>query len=227
MPVFRLTREMVFPPPELAEPDGLLAVGGDLCLERLRLAYDAGIFPWYTEDSPLLWSSTDPRLVLLPGELKIPRSLRQTIKKGLYDITFDKDFRGVIGACAQVERPEQEGTWITTEMQEAYMALHEAGNAHSVESWQDGNLVGGLYGVALGKVFYGESMFALRPDASKVAFVTLVEKLKEWGYELIDCQQTTEHLMRFGAKELPRAEFLALLQDAVSHPDAWGKYAEG
>lgn len=222
MAVFMLSDKLIFPPVELADPDGLLAVGGDLSAERLRLAYSMGIFPWFTEDSPILWWSTDPRLVLFPNELNVSRSLRQTINKSLYEISFDHDFAGVIGGCAEVRRPSQEGTWITPEMQAAYIELHRQGVAHSVESWQNGRLVGGLYGVSLGRVFFGESMFALKPDASKVAFVALVERLRERGYEIIDCQQTTEHLMRFGAREVPRAEFLNLIRDAVNKPDAWG-----
>lgn len=221
MAIFMLSDKLVFPPVELADPDGLLAVGGDLSAERLRLAYSMGIFPWFTGESPILWWSTDPRLVLFPDELNVSRSLRQTIKKGLYEITFDRDFSGVIGGCAEARRPSQEGTWITPEMQAAYTELHRQGVAHSVESWHSGRLVGGLYGVSLGRVFFGESMFALKPDASKVAFVALVERLRERDYEVIDCQQTTEHLMRFGAREVPRAEFLNLIKDAVNKPNAW------
>jgi leucyl/phenylalanyl-tRNA--protein transferase len=223
MPVFALGDELVFPPPRLSEPDGLLAAGGDLSVERLTLAYSMGIFPWYTEGSPILWWSTDPRLVLFPNELRLSRSLRQTMKKNVFDITFDSDFDGVISACAASERKGQEGTWITPEMREAYIGLHRAGHAHSVESRQEGRLVGGLYGVSLGRVFFGESMFASVSDASKVAFVHLVERLRERGYALIDCQQTTEHLMSFGACEIPREDFLALLKKHVSAPDIWGE----
>ena len=223
LPVFQLPDELVFPPPWLAEPEGLLAVGGDLSVERLLLAYRMGIFPWYTEGMPILWWSTDPRLVLFPQELKVSRSLRQTIKKSFFDITFDRDFPAAIKACAETQRHGQEGTWITPEMMEAYIALHKAGHAHSVESWQDGKLVGGLYGVSLGRVFFGESMFALVSDASKVAFVSLVKRLRESGYALIDCQQTTAHLMSFGAREIPRQEFLELLNKSVNSPDAWEK----
>ena len=222
MPVYGLTEELIFPPPELAEPDGLLAVGGDLSVERLRLAYSMGIFPWYTSDSPILWWSTDPRLVLFPDELRVSRSLRQTMRRDIYTITFDSDFRGVISACARAERPGQEGTWITPEMKEAYIALHAQGAAHSVEAWQGGRLAGGLYGVSLGRVFFGESMFALEPDASKAAFVRLVESLGQWGYALIDCQQSTEHLRRFGAREIARRDFLAILDREAGEPDAWG-----
>lgn len=221
MPLFSLTDELIFPDPEMAEPDGLLAMGGDLSKERLTLAYRSGIFPWYTSDTPILWWSTDPRLVLMPRDLKVSRSLRQTINKGAFSITFDQAFNEVITACASVRRPEQEGTWITTEMREAYIGLHRAGHAHSAEAWNKGELAGGLYGVALGRVFFGESMFANESDASKVSFVRLVEHLRNRGYALIDCQQTTEHLMRFGAREMPRTEFLKLLKEHASAPDAW------
>lgn len=222
MPVFSLSQRLVFPPPGLAEPDGLLAAGGDLSVERLVLAYSMGIFPWYTEGSPILWWSTDPRLVLFPKELRLSRSLRQTMKRDIFEITFDRDFKAVISACAAAKRQGQEGTWITPEMQDAYIRLHRAGHAHSVESWQGGKLMGGLYGVSLGRVFFGESMFALVSDASKVAFARLVEHLRERGFALIDCQQTTEHLMSFGARELPRKEFLMHLSREVNLADAWG-----
>jgi leucyl/phenylalanyl-tRNA--protein transferase len=226
MPVFELGEHMVFPPPGLAEPDGLLALGGDLSVERLTLAYSMGIFPWYTGGSPILWWSTDPRLVLIPSELRVSRSLRQTLRRNLFEITFDQDFEGVISACAAVERKGQEGTWITPEMREAYIALHRAGRAHSVESWREDALVGGLYGVSIGKAFFGESMFALASDASKAAFVSLVGRLRERGYAIIDCQQTTAHLMSFGARQMPRSDFLGLLRDAVNAPDAWGQDKE-
>jgi len=222
LPVFELGKEPVFPPPGLAEPDGLLALGGDLSVERLTMAYSMGIFPWYTQGSPILWWSTDPRLVLFPGELRVSRSLRQTIRRGLFDVTFDMDFEGVIDGCAAAERHGQEGTWITPEMKDAYIALHRAGRAHSVESRQEGRLVGGLYGVSLGRVFFGESMFALVSDASKAAFVLLVHRLRDRGYALIDCQQTTTHLMSFGAREIPRMDFLSILRKEVNAPDAWG-----
>lgn len=222
MPVYRLTEQIIFPPPELAEPDGLLAVGGDLRVQRLVAAYRQGIFPWYTEDTPILWWCTDPRLVLLPGELKVSRSLRQVISRQVFDISLDRDFEGVIAACADIRRKGQEGTWITREMREAYIALHHAGHAHSVESYQDGRMVGGLYGVSLGRVFFGESMFALAPNASKAAFVHLAGALRQWGYALIDCQQSTAHLKSFGAREIDRSEFLEILRTAVHEPDAWG-----
>lgn len=215
MPVFRLTDEIVFPPPEYAEDDGLLAVGGDLSEKRLLLAYSMGIFPWYSEALPILWWSPDPRLVLIPDELKVSRSLRQTIRKGRYAVTFDKAFDRVIRSCAGLHRSKDGGTWITDEMIKAYTRLHVSGYAHSVESWHEGELAGGLYGVALGAAFFGESMFAGRTDASKVAFVHLIRQLREWKFTLVDCQVTTGHLISFGAKEIPRATFLAMLEDAL------------
>jgi leucyl/phenylalanyl-tRNA--protein transferase len=225
MPLFRLTEDHLFPPPHYAEPDGLLAIGGDLCPKRILLAYRLGIFPWYSSDSPILWWSPDPRLVLFPRELKISKSLRRVLKKKTFRVTFDHDFRGVIEGCADVRRKDGEGTWIVPEMIEAYHRLHELGYAHSVESWHEGELAGGLYGVALGRVFYGESMFARRTDASKAAFVHLVELLLQWKFSLIDCQVTTSHLRRFGAREIPRHEFLLHLAMALRAEDYRGSWA--
>lgn len=224
MPVYRLPKDIVFPPPHLAEHDGLLAVGGDLSVKRLLLAYSMGIFPWYSVDSPILWWSPDPRLVLFPGELKISRSLRQTIRKGTYSVTMDSAFEEVIRTCAGIHRTDKGGTWITEDMMRAYIRLHKAGFAHSVESWADGELCGGLYGVSLGSVFFGESMFAQRNDASKVAFSGLVERLQEWGCSVIDCQVTTAHLRRFGAREISRDEFLALLDEGLKQPTRKGNW---
>lgn len=220
MPVFQLSEKLVFPPPELAEEDGLLAAGGDLSEERILLAYSMGIFPWYSDNSPILWWSPDPRLVLMPAELRISRSLRQTIKRGIYTITTDTVFQEVIQNCAN----RDEGTWLTNEMRDAYIRLHNAGYAHSIESWHDGKLAGGLYGIALGKVFFGESMFTNKPDASKVAFVTLVQRLVKYGFGIIDCQVATRHLKSLGAREIPRSEFIAVLKQALSispHPGVW------
>lgn len=216
MPVYPLTDKLEFPEPHLAEPDGLLAVGGDLSVERLTLAYSSGIFPWFSPGSPILWWSTNPRLVLLPENLNISRSLRQTIGKNTFTHTLDQDFQGVISMCAGVNARKHGGTWITSEMQEAYTEMHMRGLAHSVESWREGELAGGLYGVAIGGAFFGESMFTTVSDASKTAFVFLVEQLRDRGFTLIDCQMTTEHLMRFGALELPRDEFLLLLREALT-----------
>ena len=224
MPIFRLVDEPIFPPPDYADPSGLLAVGGDLSKERLLEAYRLGIFPWYSDDQPLLWWSPDPRLVLDLKDFMISRSLRKTLKKAIFQVTFDHAFEQVIQACAVVPRTAQNGTWITEEMQEAYINLHGLGYAHSVESWFGGELVGGLYGVSLGKAFFGESMFHLKTDASKVALATLVEKLKSWDFHFIDSQMTTEHMIRLGAKELPRRIFLKRLQLALRQPTKRGRW---
>lgn len=224
MPVFLLSDRIEFPPPESAEEDGLLAVGGDLGEERLLLAYSMGIFPWYSEGVPILWWSPDPRLVLLPGELKVSRSLRQTIRKSTYEVTMDGAFDDVIKSCALIHRRKDGGTWITKEMIRAYSALHDSGYAHSVESRLDGKLVGGLYGVALGGAFFGESMFAKTPDASKVAFVKLIEQLTKWDFRLVDCQVTTKHLINFGAREISRVEFMNELKEALKMPARKGKW---
>lgn len=223
MPIFRLTEELAFPPTELAEPEGLLAVGGDLSEERLLLAYSLGIFPWYSEGSPILWWSPDPRLVLFPDELKVSRSLRQTIKKNIYTVTMDTAFEDVIKKCAEVHRADDGGTWITPEMAEAYIKLHRRGHAHSVESWHDGELKGGLYGVALGGAFFGESMFTTAPDASKVALAALVKKLSAWGFDIIDCQVTTEFFKGLGARAIPREDFLIRLERAIEKTVSAGK----
>jgi leucyl/phenylalanyl-tRNA--protein transferase len=216
MPVSFLTEELVFPPPEEALEDGLLAVGGDLSTERLLLAYSSGIFPWYSEDSPILWWSPDPRMVLFPADLKVSKSLRQKINSGAFEIRFDCDFDSVIQYCATVERKEQVGTWIGSEMINAYKELHKNGYAHSVETYLSGELVGGLYGVSLGKAFFGESMFYIRADASKIALYHLVEKLKSWNFKLIDVQQETSHLRSLGARPVPREKFLDMLKTAIN-----------
>jgi leucyl/phenylalanyl-tRNA--protein transferase len=224
MPVYRLTRAITFPPPEYAEEDGLLAVGGDLSEERLLHAYAMGIFPWYEEGSPILWWTPDPRLILLPEEVRISRSLRQTIRKGIYEVTMDTAFDRVVSGCAEVHGERDGRTWITQDMYEAYLRLHRSGVAHSVESWRGGELAGGLYGVALGGAFFGESMFARETDASKVAFVSLLQCLAQWGFELIDCQVTTEHLMRLGAKNVARSTFLEMLRHALQKPTRRGTW---
>jgi leucyl/phenylalanyl-tRNA--protein transferase len=224
VPVFRLTDELAFPHPALAAEGGLLAVGGDLRPERLLLAYRSGIFPWYSEGRPILWWCPAPRFVLLPDELHVPRSLVKAMRRAPYRIAMDEDFAGVIEACKTVPRPGQDGTWITRDMVAAYTELHRRGIAHSIEAWEEGALVGGLYGLAIGRVFFGESMFAHRPDASKVAFVRLVEQLRRWSFELVDCQVWTEHLERFGARELELDEFLARLRRAVDAPGRAGPW---
>lgn len=225
MPIFYLTDEpTLFPRPSLAEPSGLLAVGGDLRLERLVAAYRRGIFPWYDAESPILWWSPDPRPILFPGLVHVSRRLERTIRSGKFRLTLDADFAGVIRGCAGVCRAAGNGTWIVPEMIEAYERLHAAGYAHSVEAWQDGVLVGGAYGVAVGKAFFGESMFHTATDASKAAFVTLCRHLDRLGFHFIDCQQTTGHLCRFGAVEVRRGEFLKRLDAARAaggEPGPW------
>ena len=207
----------------LSIPDGLLAMGGCLSQGRLLNAYRRGIFPWNSVDEPILWWSPNPRLVLFPDKLVISKSLAKTLRKKRFDFTVDKVFADVVAACAR-PRKEDSGTWITDGISKAYQELYELGYAHSAEAWLDGELVGGLYGVAIGQVFFGESMFYLKPDASKVAFVTLVERLRLWGYQVIDCQVTTRHLINFGAEEISRNDFGKLLDqycDVAPHEAAW------
>jgi len=225
MPVFQLTDELVFPHPSLADDDGLLAVGGDLSPRRILLAYANGIFPWYNDDDPILWWSPNPRCVLFPAKFNIPQSLRKFLRNQTHEVRFDTRFEEVIYRCATVARKGQEGgTWITPQMQAAYTELHRLGYAHSVEVYQSDKLVGGLYGIALGKVFYGESMFHLVPNASKIALVALVVQLRHWGFELIDNQQTTPLLLQFGAEEIDREYFLELLNKATTQEGITGKW---
>lgn len=230
VPFWLEPKPVTFPPSNLAltDPDGLLAVGGDLTTEWLLMAYSKGIFPWYNPGEPILWWTPNPRSVLFIDQLKIKRSLRQTINKQLksedFSITFDTNFQGVIKACSQVPRPGQEGTWITDDMMRAYMALHHAGHAHSVEVWKAGELVGGLYGVAIGKMFFGESMFASMTDASKMALVALSLQLKEWGFKVIDTQVETAHLNSLGAQNIDREEFEAIVSQQTQQtfpPKQW------
>ena len=223
MPVFRLNELPIFPPAHLAE-QGLIAVGGDLSSQRLIAAYQAGIFPWYTEGDPIWWHSPDPRFVLDPTHMHVPRSLEKILRRGDYEIRFDTAFADVIKNCSQRARPGQKGTWITRAMQRAYIALHELGLAHSAEAWADGRLVGGLYGVSLGDVYFGESMFAFAPDASKCAFVTLTRWLTASGIRLIDSQVRTDHLARFGAEDWPRERYLARLAELVHLPTRSGPW---
>lgn len=209
-----LTEKLWFPNIEEATLDGLLAIGGDLSIERLLLAYNSGIFPWYEDGQPVLWWSPNPRMILKPNKFKVSKSLRKTIRDKKFTITFNKDFKSVISYCASVSRKGQNDTWITKEMQQAYIALHNAGHAVSVEVWEDNRLVGGLYGIDLPnkKVFCGESMFSLVSDASKVAFYHLSEFVKAKDYKLIDCQIYNEHLESLGAEEIERDDFLKILK---------------
>ena len=224
MPVYLLTDELVFPPPEGASREGVVAIGGDFRMERLLLAYSQGIFPWPTEGMPLLWFSPDPRFVLKPSEAYICKSLRKTIRKGVFEVRFDTAFEGVIRACGDVTRPGQNGTWITPELIAGYVKLHELGYAHSIEAWKNGELVGGLYGVSLGNIFFGESMFAKEPDASKVAFATMLGHFVSWGIELVDCQVATDHLARFAASNWPQRRFLKTMRELVAHPTRKGPW---
>lgn len=224
MPVQILDEEIRFPHPSMADKDGLLAIGGDLRPERLLFAYANGIYPWFSDDSPILWWSPDPRMILIPGEFKKSKSLAQTIRRGKYEISFNRDFKSVIKNCAEAGRRDEEGTWITPEMISAYINLHEMGYAHSVETYIDGNLAGGLYGISLGKAFFGESMFYLERDASKVALSALVDRCLEWGFHFIDAQQRTEHLRSLGAKTISRETFLSMLAGALKYPTLTGKW---
>jgi leucyl/phenylalanyl-tRNA--protein transferase len=210
MPLFSINKELVFPPVELSEPDGLLAVGGDLSTERLLLAYRSGIFPWYEGDH-ILWWCPDPRFILFPQDLSISKSMRSILKKNTFSFTVNKAFEDVITNCKKTTRKGQDSTWITDEVKHAYIELHRKGYAHSAETWEDGKLVGGLYGVRLGKVFFGESMFSHVSNASKFAFIKYVELLKSENVKLIDCQVYTEHLESLGAKMIPRRKFIELL----------------
>ncbi len=225
MPVYQLSEDLVFPSPHLASKEGLLAVGGDLRLKRLLLAYRLGIFPWYSEGEPILWWSPDPRLVLYPDEFKVSRSLNKVINKGVFIVTMDCAFEEVITECARVRLENHEGTWIVDDMVKAYHRLHESGFAHSVEAWADGRLAGGLYGVSLGKCFFGESMFTRITNASKVALTALVRYLKALNFALIDCQITTAHLKRFGAREISRARYIDELKNAADAPTLQGKWS--
>lgn len=224
MPVYRLSRRLIFPPVSEAEPEGILAVGGDLSLERLLLAYRSGIFPWYSEGQPILWWSPDPRCVLFPEQLRVSDSMMRLRKSGRFTITFDREFRRVIARCRLIRRRGQEGTWITDAMQAAYGRLHDAGYAHSVEVWREGKLAGGLYGVSIGRAFFGESMFTEVPNASKLALIELTGRLRALEFELIDCQVRTDHLVSLGAVEIPRPQFLRRLEKALEKDTLAGSW---
>lgn len=222
--VLQLSKELVFPPVKTATATGLLAMGGDLSQDRLLLAYSQGIFPWYDEESPILWWSPPERAVLAPGEIHIGRTLLKHLRKSTYEIAWDTRFSEVIRACAYTSRTHQEGTWITEDMMQAYEQLHHAGYAHSVEVYQSGVLVGGLYGVSLGRAFFGESMFSHNPGASKFAFVALAARLQQWGFAFIDCQLMNPHVASLGATRMPRATFLARLERALKPPTCVGPW---
>lgn len=227
-----LIGETAFPAPEraLREPNGLLCAGGDLSPQRLLAAYRAGIFPWFSAGDPILWWSPDPRMVLFPHEFRISRSLRRTLRSGRFEVRLDTAFAEVIRACAETPRPGQRGTWITQSMQDAYLQLFELGFAHSVETWNDERLVGGLYGIAIGRMFYGESMFSRTSDASKVAAAHLARHLVAEGFGMIDCQMNTPHLASLGAREIARADFLARLRQLTATdpaPRRWPAHAAG
>ncbi|MBU3143926.1 leucyl/phenylalanyl-tRNA--protein transferase [Clostridium sp. CF012] len=213
MPIYRLSNDLVFPDPSLSEDDGLLALEGDLSPERLLLAYSNGIFPWFSEEEPILWWSPNPRFVLYPKDIKISKSMKKILKKNTYRVSFDTCFRDVISNCSNMRK--EEGTWITNEMIEAYCKLHELGLAHSVEAWYEDKLVGGLYGVSIGKCFFGESMFSTMDNASKSAFITLTKVLAEKGFVLIDCQVHTNHLESLGAVYISREDFLQVVQRGI------------
>lgn len=218
-PIYRLRDDsLAFPDPQRASPEGMLAAGGDLSLPRLVYAYSQGIFPWYSEGDPILWWSPDPRFVLFPDQLKVSKSMRPYFNQRKFSVTYDREFSQVMQACAEVPRAGQYGTWITEEMLAAYAELHRAGFAHSVEVWRDEELVGGLYGIALGKVFFGESMFTRVSNASKFGFISLVRRLRERDFQLIDCQQETRHLASLGAEAIPRRQFLDHLKEWAQPP---------
>lgn len=222
--MYVLTDDLRFPPPEAASPEGVVAIGGDFAPERLALAYAQGIFPWPHEGLPLLWFSPDPRFVIDLNEVHVGRSLRKRIRSGRYEVRVDTNFDGVIRNCQHVPRPGQDGTWITEDVVAGYCTLFTRGIAHSIETYEDGVLVGGLYGVAVGRSFCGESMFALRPDASKVAIVTLLGNLRHQGFHFVDCQVYTEHMERFGAQEWARPVYLQALRKAASEPSLLGPW---
>lgn len=221
----RNPRDLRFPAVEHATPEGLLAIGGDLQTERLLEAYRHGIFPWYNEGQPILWWSPDPRTVLFPERLHVSRSLKRSLRPGRFLVTFDRSFDRVVRHCAgpRPQHPEG-GTWITPAMIEAYVALHEEGYAHSVETWQGDQLVGGLYGVAIGTAFFAESMFTKVDDASKVALVSLARQLRAWSFRIIDCQQSSPHVLRLGAEDIPRREYIEHLSKAVTQPGRPGRW---
>ncbi len=225
MTVYLLKDDLIFPPAKLANEDGILALGGDLTVERLLLAYSNGIFPWYSYGEPILWWSPDPRFVIKPDEIKISRSMRQLLKKDPFRLTYDQEFEQVISKC-QKPRKNEPDTWITREMKQAYIELHKKGYAHSVEVWQDEKLAGGLYGVSLGKCFFGESMFTEVSNASKVAFISLAHTLLQLDFDIIDCQVYTQHLESLGAYDIPRSEFIDIVHNSIKGETLKGNWGE-
>ena len=214
MPIYKVSKEIIFPNPDLAEDDGLLAVGGDLSFERLLLAYCNGIFPWYSDDEPILWWCPKPRFIIKPNEVNISKSMKRIINKGKFKVTFDNDFKGVIKNCKEL-RENKEGTWITDEMMDAYINLHKRGFASSVEVYNNEKLVGGLYGVKIGKCFFGESMFSIESNASKVALISMCKKLEEEGFIFLDCQMHTNHLESMGGRFIDWEEFKLMLKEGI------------
>jgi leucyl/phenylalanyl-tRNA---protein transferase len=223
MPIFRLGDEVIFPPVELTSGNGILAVGGDLSPDRLITAYREGIFPWYSEGDPIIWWSPDPRFILFLNEIRVSRSTMKVLRRGMFEIKYDHDFRSVVLSCQKARR-KQKGTWITDDMLEAYCSLHELGIAHSAEAWHEGKLAGGIYGVALGRCFFGESMFSLMSNASKVALINLVQKLKGLKFEFLDCQVHTAHMESMGARFISRNEFSVLLKSVLEHETLQGNW---
>lgn len=215
MPLFRLSKRLDFPPAWLARSDGLLCIGGDLSPKRLLLAYENGIFPWFSDDEPILWWSPDPRLVLYPNKIKASRSLKKKIRQNKFSIRINHAFEQTITACAKPRKNRDEGTWLVDDMIDAYIELNALGYAHSVETWREDKLVGGLYGISIGGSFFGESMFSIESDASKIALVALASHLKKHNFDLIDCQVTTDHLMKMGAIEISRNSFLDTIQKSA------------
>ena len=226
MPIYQLPKQLVFPNPNLADESGILAIGGDLSPKRLLLAYQNGIFPWFNEQDPILWWSPDPRMVLFPSQLVIAKSMRSIFNQKKFRISVNENFRSVMQNCGQMPRQGQNGTWISPQMLDAYQNLHELGFAHSVEAWQNNELVGGLYGIILGKCFFGESMFSNVTNASKAAFITLIKNLEAQGFELIDCQVYTQHLESLGEKLINRSLFLDLLKKNMGEKYDLAKYFE-
>jgi leucyl/phenylalanyl-tRNA---protein transferase len=224
MPIFKLSSRLEFPSPHLAESNGLLCIGGDLSTERLLLAYSNGIFPWFSDDEPILWWSPDPRLVLYPQRIKISKSLKKKLNKKDFHVTMDHAFKDVISACANIRIQNSEETWLVNEMIHAYIKLHDEGFAHSIECWLGDKLAGGLYGISLGGCFFGESMFTFVSDASKIALAALSEHLVKQGFDLIDCQVTTNHLLNMGGIEISREKFLSQLRKSLQKPSITGNW---